>query len=54
MDAVYQAGWDIAQGSWRVGAVNANTGQYAKGYENNIKLIRGVGLSLTVPGKEEW
>ena len=33
MDAVYQAGWDIAQGSWRVGAVNANTGQYAKGYE---------------------
>lgn len=50
MEPVYTSGWEISH-LWKVGGTNAATGQLAKGNETNVKLVPGVGLSLTVPGK---
>jgi hypothetical protein len=51
MDPVYTLGWEISHG-WKVGSTNAATKQLAKGNETNVRILPGVGLSLTVPGKQ--
>ncbi|KAJ9101040.1 hypothetical protein QFC21_003258 [Naganishia friedmannii] len=49
LDDVTTAGWGLSNG-WQVGGVNPTTGQHSMANENNVKLIPGVGLTLTVPG----
>jgi hypothetical protein len=51
MSQVYEAGWTVSTG-YQAGAKNPTTGQTPMASENNVKLIRGKGLTLTVPGRE--
>jgi hypothetical protein len=51
MDPIYTTGWEVSH-NWKIGGTNAATGQVAKGNENNVNIIPGVGLGLTVPGKQ--
>jgi hypothetical protein len=51
MDQFYQAGWTLSHG-YQAGAANPFTGQAPIANENNVKLVRGQGLTLTVPGGE--
>ncbi|KAJ9118561.1 hypothetical protein QFC22_003781 [Naganishia vaughanmartiniae] len=50
LDQVTTAGWGISHG-WQIAGANPSTGQVAMANENNVKLVRGVGLTLTVPGR---
>lgn len=51
MDQAYEAGWGISNG-WQVGGANPSTGQVGWASENNVRLIPGVGLTMTVPGRK--
>lgn len=51
MDQFYQAGWTVSHG-YQAGATNEYTGQSPIASENNVKLVRGQGITLTVPGGE--
>lgn len=51
LDQVTKAGWGISNG-WKIGSANPTTAQVAWADENNVKLSPGVGLMMTVPGRE--
>jgi hypothetical protein len=51
MSQVYEAGWTVSTG-YQAGAKNPTTGQTPIASENNVKLVPGKGLTLTVPGRE--
>lgn len=53
IDQVYKAGWTISN-KWKVGGSNSASGraQYSVADEKNVKIVNGVGLTLTIPGGE--
>jgi hypothetical protein len=53
IDQVYQAGWTVSD-KWKVGGSNSASGraQYSTANEKNVRIVTGVGLTLTLPGGE--
>jgi hypothetical protein len=49
MEEVRTRGWEISDG-WQICNANGKTGQVGWASETTVKLVRGEGLTLTVPG----
>ncbi|KAJ9101047.1 hypothetical protein QFC21_003265 [Naganishia friedmannii] len=49
IEDVTRAGWEISDG-WQICSANGKTGQVGWASETTVRLVRGEGLTLTVPG----